>query len=303
MKSLKKGLIIILCISMVLSMVGCGEKGKTSEINIATKAMTEQYVLGEILKILIEEHTDLKVNITKGVGGGTANIQAGLMAKDFDLYPEYTSTGWLFVLKKTEVPDDETLYTQMKKEYLDQYGLEWLGQYGFNNTFRLLVDAESAQKYNIKTNSDLGKASEHLVFGANYDYYEREDGFKPLSETYQLNFADTKDIDIGLKYTALANGDVNVITVYTTDAQIYVADGVVLEDDKNFFANYYCATVVRAEVLEEHPELREVLAKLDGAISDEEMTAMNYALEVEHKDEAAIARDFLMSKGLIPAAQ
>lgn len=277
---------------------GCGKKD-TGVINAATKPMTEQYILGEMFKILIEENTDLTVNLTKGVGGGTANIQAGLMSGDFDLYAEYTSTGWLHVLKETDIPENETLYAELCRKYKETYDLEWLGLYGFNNTFGLLVDSGSAQKYNLKTYSDLAEVSGSLIFGAGYDFYEREDGYDALCAAYGMDFKEHKDLDIGLKYTALAEKEVNVITVFTTDAQISVADGVVLEDDDHFFVDYFCGTVVRAEVLEAHPELREVLSRLNGMISNKEMTEMNYRLEVNHEDEAVIAREFLVSKGLI----
>lgn len=79
--------------------------------------MTEQFILGEMLKILIEEKTDLKVELTKGIGGGTANIQPALIKGDFDMYPEYTGTAWSYVLKKTDIPDDNTLLTELLQEY------------------------------------------------------------------------------------------------------------------------------------------------------------------------------------------
>lgn len=298
MKRMKKAVSLLLAFGLVLGLAGCGSK-KKGTINVATKTMTEQYILGEIMKILIEEKTDLEVNITKGVGGGTANIHAGLLSEDFDMYAEYTSTAWLNVLKETEIPDNETLYQELQEKYRSEFDLEWVGLYGFNNTYGLLVDDACVEKYGLKTQSDLAKYSDELIFGANYDYFEREDGYNALCDAYGMHFKEAKDMDMGLKYSALESGQVNVIPVFTTDAQISVAKGKVLEDDKNFFVSYYCGTVVRGEILEEYPELRDVLMLLDGAISDEEMSAMNYKLEVEHGDEEEIAREFLLEKGLI----
>ena len=290
---------LVLALALAVTCCGCGGKKDSGVIHVATKPMTEQYILGEMFRLLIEENTDLTVELTKGVGGGTANIQAGLLTGDFDLYPEYTSTGWLHVLKETEIPDNETLYKELCEQYKEKYNLEWLGLYGFNNTFGLLVDSDSAKEYDLKTYSDLARASGNLIFGAGYDYYEREDGYTALCAAYGMDFKEHKDMDSGLKYTALAERDVNVITVYTTDAQVSIADAVLLEDDQHFFVDYFCGTVARGEVLEAHPELREALCKLNGRISNDEMAEMNYRLEVNHEDEAVIAKEFLVGKGLI----
>ena len=96
---------LALVLVLMISMVGCG--GETDTLKIATKPMTEQFILGEMLALLIEADTDLSVELTKGVGGGTSNIQPALLKGDFDLYPEYTGTGWSFVLKEVGIPDDE----------------------------------------------------------------------------------------------------------------------------------------------------------------------------------------------------
>ena len=125
---------------------GCGEKGT---IKIASKPMTEQYILTEIIAQLIEEETDYEVEITKGVGGGTTNIHPALVKGDFDLYPEYTRTAWLNVLKKEVMEkDDDALYAQLQEEY-GEIGLTWTGLYGFSNTYGLAVREETAKQYEI----------------------------------------------------------------------------------------------------------------------------------------------------------
>ena len=280
---------------------GCSAGGqkKSGTIKIATKPMTEQLILGEMLSILIQENTDLNVEITKGVGGGTSNIHPALIKGDFDLYPEYTGTAWNNILKKTEYPDDETLWNTLTDEYDTQFGLKWVGMYGFNNTYTLALRKEIADKYNIKTFSDLAKYTPEITFGANPDFYEREDGYQALCDAYGFSFKDHMDMDIGLKYNALNSGEVDVINAYTTDGQLSVADAVSLTDDKGFFKNYYCGTVVREDTLENYPELEGVLKKMDGSITNEEMSKMNYDLEVNNRDEHDVAMEFLKSKGLI----
>ena len=276
-------LALVLGVAMITGCSAGGQK-KSGTIKIATKPMTEQLILGEMLSILIQENTDLNVEITKGVGGGTSNIHPALIKGDFDLYPEYTGTAWNNILKKTEYPDDETLWNALTDEYDTQFGLKWVGMYGFNNTYTLALRKEITDKYNIKTFSDLAKYTPEITFGANPDFYEREDGYQALCDAYGFSFKDHMDMDIGLKYNALNSGEVDVINAYTTDGQLSVADAVSLTDDKGFFKNYYCGTVVREDTLENYPELEGVLKKMDGSITNEEMAKMNYDLEVNNRD-------------------
>lgn len=291
-------LVLVLGVSMI---TGCSTGGQkeSGAVKIATKPMTEQLILGEMLSILIQENTDLNVEITKGVGGGTSNIHPALIKGDFDLYPEYTGTAWNNILKKNEYPDDETLWNTLTDEYDAQFGLKWVGMYGFNNTYTLALRKEIADKYNIKTFSDMARYTPEITFGANPDFYEREDGYQALCDAYGFSFKDHMDMDIGLKYNALNSGEVDVINAYTTDGQLSVADAVSLTDDKGFFKNYYCGTVVREDTLEKYPELEGVLKKMDGIITNEEMSKMNYDLEVNNRDEHDVAMEFLKSKGLI----
>jgi len=125
---------------------------KDKTINIATKPMTEGYILGQMLTELIEQDTDLKVNMTTGVGGGTSNIHPAIVKGEFDLYPEYTGTSWEAVLKK-EASYDESKFDELQKEYKEKYNLEYVNLYGFNNTYGLAVNKDIAEKYNLKTYS------------------------------------------------------------------------------------------------------------------------------------------------------
>ena len=265
--------------------------------------MTEQYILGEMLGLLIEE-AGYEVEITKGVGGGTSNIQPAMEAGEFDLYPEYTSSGWVMVLDhKAEGMDDDEMFTQLQQEYEENFGMTWVGLYGFNNTFTVAVRADVAEQYGLENTSDLATAAGELTFGGNPDYIEREDGFGMLCETYGLTFGDVVDIDIGLKYQALASGDIDVTNAFTTDAQLANpdADLVTLADDKHLQVNYFCSTVVRQDALEKFPGLEDILMQMDGLLTDQEMASLNYQVEVEGLDEQDVARDFLAEKGLLEA--
>ncbi len=269
-------------------------------IEIATKPMTEQYILAEMLKLLIEDSTDYTVNITQGIGGGTSNIQPAMEAGEFDLYPEYTSSGYVMVLghDAAGVSDDE-IWETLVSEYHEKFGMTWLGLYGFNNTYTTVVSSDVAKEHNLVTTSDLAAVAGDLTFGGNPDYLERADGFQVLCDTYGLEFGKVMDIDIGLKYQAMANGEIDVTNGYTTDAQLGSGNVVALEDDKHLQVNYFCSTVVREDALEEYPGLEEALMKMDGILTDKDMASLNYKLEVEGMDEKQIAKDYLTEKGLI----
>ncbi|MGP1575508.1 glycine betaine ABC transporter substrate-binding protein, partial [Selenomonas sp.] len=271
---------------------------KAAVIRIATKPMTEQLILGEMLKLVIEQDGRLKVALTPGVGGGTSNIMPAMENGDFDLYPEYTGTGWLKVLKRTDIYD-ESRFDELCDEYRKRYRMEWLGMTGFNDTFGILVRRDLAERYHLKTYSDLARVAPQMNFGAQYDFFEREDGFPAMCRAYGMNFASTIDLDIGLKYQALDEGKLDSLIVFTTDGRLSKANGVVLDDDKNFFTSYECGMVVREEALAAHPELRDLLKNFDGLISEAEMAQMNDAVESGGEEPRAVARRFLEEKGVL----
>lgn len=273
---------------------------KNKTINIATKPMTEGYILGQMLTELIEQDTDLKVNITNGVGGGTSNIHPAIVKGEFDLYPEYTGTSWEAVLKK-EDSYDESKFEELQKEYKEKYNLEYVNLYGFNNTYGLAVNKDIAEKYNLKTYSDLAKVSNNLIFGAEYDFFEREDGYKELQKVYNMNFKKQIDMDIGLKYQAMKDKKIDVMVIFTTDGQLAISDVVVLEDDKKMYPSYRAGTVVRSEILSEYPELKPVLEKLNNILDDKTMADLNYQVESEGKKPEDVAREYLQEKGLLEA--
>lgn len=299
---------------LILSLAACGDRNAPASsggeensasadpIQIATKPMTEQYILGEMLKLVIESSTDYTCQITKGIAGGTNNIMPAMESGEFDLYPEYTSSGYVMVLgHNASGVSDEEIWNTLQEEYPAQHQMRWVSQYGFNNTYCLTVRGEVAREYDLKTCSDLTAVADKLTFGGNPDYLEREDGFPKVCATYGYNFKDTKSIDIGVKYAALENGDIDVMNGFTTDAQLGAQDVVVLEDDQHLQVNYFCSTVVREDALENYPGLEDALMLMDGILSDGEMAKLNYRVEVEGEDEADVARDYLVTKGILQA--
>lgn len=291
--------LVVACMLIAGTAFAGGKKDAPQDgtVHMATKPLTEQFILASMMKTLIEQDTDLTVKLTEGVGGGTMNIQPAMVKGEFDFYPEYTGTGWNNVLKM-EGLYSEALFDQLVAGY-KELGMSWVGMMGFNNTYGIAVRTEIADQYNLKTLSDLAAVAPQLVFGANYDFFERLDGFDALCQAYGLQFKDTVDMEMGLKYDAIRQKEIDVVNAFTTDGQLSASNVTVLADDKGFYPSYMCGFVVRDEVLAAHPELLDVFKKVENILTDAKMAAMNYQVEVEGQDPAAVATNFLKEAGLV----
>jgi len=287
-------IVIAVIISILLISTFIEEK---PDITIATKVSTEQCLLGEMLKLLVEDKTDLDVDIIKSLS--VSHIHTGTVKGDFDIYPEYTGTAWNFILKNDYRLEDDELISILKKEYQENYNLQWLGFYGLNNSYGLAVHKNIAEENNIVTYSDLAKISSNLSFGAGYDFFERQDGYEALVKAYNFKFDKIIDMEYGLKYPALNSKTIDVVTIFTTDGLLANFDGKVLVDDKNYFPKYYAGTVIRNETLAKYPELKDILIVLNGLIDDKTMQSLNYQVDSLKLKDSDVAHKFLLEKGLI----
>lgn len=214
------------------------------------------------------------------------------------MYPEYTGTGWNMVLKHDSLYSEDQ-FPQLQKEYENKLGLTWNVMLGFNDTFGIAVRKEIADQYGLKTYSDLQKVNGQLNFGAEYDFFQRRDGYDKLCNTYGLSFKSTKDMEMGLKYQAINSGKIDIMPINTTDGQLADSDLTVLKDDKHMYPSYQCGLVIRQDTLKKYPELGETLQKFSQIITEKDMQKMNYQVETEKKEPADVAKAFLKEKGLI----
>ena len=291
-----KAAVVAICI--ILGGFGIFSFQKNNTVKIASKPTTEGYVLGEILKQTVEAKTGLHVDLTQGVGGGTANIHPAMLKGEFSIYPEYTGTGWQVVLKDKS-PYNEKKFAELKKRYEKNYNLTWRGMYGFNDTFGLAIRKELADKYGIKTYSDLAKYSPNFVFGAEYDFFEREDGFKGLTKAYNMKFKKSVDMDNGLKYEAMKNGKLDVMTVFTTDGQLSNPEIVLLKDDKKFYPSYMAGNVVSMKLLKKYPKLEKAFDSLDGILDEKKMAELNNEVETKGRRPKDVAHEFLEKEKIL----
>lgn len=270
---------------------------KDKKVVIGAKGFTGNMVVAEILAQLVEAKTDIKVD--RQFELATALIQPAILKGEVDLYPEYTGTALLVQLKEDPITDRHLVYEKVKEEYAKRYNITWTEPLGFSDGYGLAVRKETAQQLGIRTYSDLAKHSEQMVFGAEYDFYERPEGYDKLVEAYGFKFKDKKEMDGALKYQAIGQGKIDAVVVYETDGPLAVYDLQVLEDDKSFFIPYDCAFIVRDEIKEKYPELMEVIGSLAGKITNADAQALNKAIDNDKKAINVVAREFIEAKGLL----
>lgn len=288
------GLSIILLSAIALT--GCAGSDK---IVIGSKDFGENILLGEIFAQLVEAKTDIKVDRKLSLGGTFVCFEA-IKKGDIDVYPEYTGTALTAQLKMDVIGDPDEAYAVVADEFDKQFKIKWLSPLGFNNTYTLAVTQDVHKQYGIETFSDLAKISENLVFGAEHEFFDRQDGYDGLIEAYSMKFkGEPKKMNVSLKYQAIGNGDMDVTDAFATDGAIKQYDLVVLTDDLGFFPPYYAAPIIRNSTLEKHPELEDVLNVLAGTIDDAAMTELNYKVDVEGQDVAVVAKEFLNERGLL----
>lgn len=290
-----------ICAVIVVAIVFNFSKGmfaNKDKIVIASKNFNEQLILGNMISTLIEENTDIEVERKMNLGGTSIAFNA-LKAGEVDIYVEYTGTALVNIMNKESTTDKDEAYNTVKEEFKSNYNLTWLKPLGFNNTYTLAVKKETADKYDLKTFSDLAKVSNELTLGSTMEFLNREDAYLGLQKAYNMNFKGTKGIDGGLRYTAIKSGESDVVDAFSTDGLIKTFGLEVLEDDKSFFPPYDAVPVIRQEVLEDYPELESLINKLSGLLTEEKMRELNYKVDEGIMDPDAVAREFLKENNLI----
>lgn len=293
----KKGLIFIaVMLMLVISLTACG--GSADKVVVGGKDFTEQDILVHIVSELIEAKTDIEVE-RKPFLGGSSVVATSQQSGEVDIMVDYTGTGLVSVLKEDVVNDSDEAYRIVKERYDDEFGIKWLEQLGFNNTFAITMREDMAAEMGIETISDLKEHADSFSFASTQEFLEREDGYDAMKELYGFEFKEVKAMDPGLAYTAIKEEQVEVNVAFATDGRIPAFNLRILEDDKNLFPPYDAAILIRNDALEEHPELEEVLNSIAGILTDEEMASLNAKVDLEQQDPKKVAKDWLMEKGVI----
>lgn len=290
----------IMCLAMAgvmaLSLAGCGKEKK--EITIGTSNFTEVNILGNIYKELIESNTDIAVNTSFGLNGASFCF-AALEKGDIDMFVEYTGTALSNLLEQPLDTDPGRVYETVSALMQKDHKIHTSQPLGFNNTYVMSVKPETAEKFELKTLSDLIAKSDQLRLGCTVEFVDREDCLPLLESEHGVKFKEVNGLDASVRYTAIDSGKVDVVDAFSTDALLYKLGLVTLEDDISFFPPYYACNFVRQDTLDKYPELNDVLSKLDGQIDEKTMAGMNSAVDVDGKSAEEVAHQFLEEKGLL----
>lgn len=273
--------------------------GPGATITIGSKNFTEQLVLAEIMAQRIEGATSITVERKLNLGG-TMICHEAILAGEIDLYPEYTGTALLTILKednRAESPDK--VFILVAEAYHRRFDLRWLPPFGFNNTYALAVRSADAKNRHWKTIGDLAQHASGLRAGFTAEFSERPDGYPGLRDRYGFVFGSVIDLDPSLMYDAVRNEEVDVITAFSTDSRIRGYNLTLLQDNLSYFPPYRAAPVVRADVLERHPEIARALAPLAGIINEEAMQELNFRVDQENTRPSIVAEEFLREHGLL----
>ena len=232
--------------------------------------------------------------------GKTTFLYEALKSGDIDIYPEFTGTVTESLLKPAPKisHDPQEVFEAARDGILKQDGLAFLKPMAYQNTYAVAVTRAVAEKYGLKTISDLKKVEGQLKAGFTLEFNDREDGNRGLQSKYGLNL-NVATMEPSLRYQAIQSGDIQITDAYSTDAEITRYDLVVLEDDKQLFPPYQGAPLMKEALLKQHPELEGVLNVLAGKITESQMSQMNYEVGVEGKSAETVAREFLQSQGYI----
>lgn len=265
--------------------------GSGQRIVVGSKDFTESIILAEILSQMLEKD-GFAVERQFELGGNLAHD--GLLARQIDVYPEYTGTAYTAILKKKPITDPQAVYVQTKAEYESGFGLTLSAPLGFANDFAILVRGEVARLQNLSTISDVVPISTSWQAGFGQDFMSRQDGYAGFSKAYGFNFAkQPREMDLSLTYRALQSGELDIIAGNSTDGLIAALDLFQLTDDRLYFPPYQAVFIARKEVSN---ALANTFATLNNAISTDDMRKMNYDVDGNKQTPKHVAAHWLANQ-------
>ena len=283
-------------------LIACTGGGGTSTaqtpIKVGSKDFTEAFIIGEMYSLVLEKagfQVERKLNL-----GGTPVAQAALLSGEIDLYPEYTGTGLLTVLKQPSNSEQKQVFDTVAAAYKKQFNLVWLDPAPMNNTQALAMTAAGSQKFGVQTISEMvAKAGQLTMIGAP-EFESRQDGLVGIKQKYgDFKLKAYKAVDSGLRYKGLLAGEADVAVAYGTDGEISANKLVVLKDDKNLFPPYQVAPVVRQQTLDAHPDLANALNAIAPNLTTETMQRLNNEVSGKQREPAEVAKEFLTQEKLL----
>lgn len=264
---------------------------------IASKPFGESYLLAEMFAQALEAR-GLRVDRRPGLGA-TEIAFGALRRNDIDVYPEYTGTALLAILKGEPAGDRAQVFQAVSAEFSSRWSIRWLPPLGFENTYAIAVRRETAERYHLRTLSGLAVVAPQLIAGFTPDFIGRSDGLPGLARAYGFKPREVRSLLQAVKYQALAEGAVDIIDGYSTDGLLARYDLVVLEDDRHFFPPYEAAAMLGSRVQREIPAVAQALSALSGKLDVVAMRKLNRRIEVDNEPIPDVARDALAQLGIV----
>ncbi|MGE7112859.1 ABC transporter permease/substrate-binding protein [Lysinibacillus sp. NPDC047702] len=287
---------ILALFMIILPLLNNTEK---EEIVIAGKLGSEPEILINMYKLLIEQETDLKVQLKPGLGK-TSFVFNALKSGSIDIYPEFTGTAISEFLKEEAINNNqEDVYNQAKEGMMKQFEMVMLSPMKYNNTYTLAVSKEMAEAYHLQKISNLKPIQGSIKAGFTLEFNDREDGYIGIQKRYGITLSDITTMEPKLRYQAIKSGNIDLLDAYSTDSEIRQYNLHVLADDKELFPPYQGAPLLRKETIEKYPDIEKALNKLADHITDDEMREMNYQVNVEGENIVDVARDYLIKAQLL----
>ncbi len=260
-------------------------------IKIGLKNLPEQRIIGTILKQKIEADTDYNVKLIYGLDA-TSFINSAVSNQNIDLYVEYSSVSFLEIFDHNyNHQTAEEILKQVKNDYETKTNMTWITDLGFENSNEIIC-GEICRSNDITKYSQLNNYPE-ISFAAPVYFYERQDGYNMLKDTYDWNNIEINKMDPVIIYNAVKSNQIDTGLAFSTDAKLATGDYVVLEDDKNAMPKYDAGIIVNNESLIEYPDLEKELKLFDDKFTTEKIQEMNNQLENEHQSEKEIATKFI----------
>jgi osmoprotectant transport system substrate-binding protein len=301
---------VAMLVTLVLVLSACGNAGGGGQgggggpaITVGSKNFTEQFILGELYAQTLEANG---FTVKRQLNLGSEQIADGaLQDGEIDFYPEYTGTALVNLLGyEGENPSTpEETYEQARSRYAERDPADTMLPYAdFNNNYGIFVRREVADEHDLNTLDDLAEAAPELTFATFSEFQDREDGYPNMVENYP-GLEDFKDTivanDLGLRYQGVENGEADVGVGFLTDGQLTSPELKVLEDEKKIWPFYYPAPVVRSDVLEENPEVEDILNSVTETLDVDTIRELNGRVDIDQEDPEDVAKDFLQQQGLI----
>jgi osmoprotectant transport system substrate-binding protein len=291
-------LIVLACAALFsLSLLSCSPPRPDHPV-VGAKNFTEQVILGELLAQDIEAKSGLKVERRFYLAGSYICNQA-LVSGRIDAYVEYTGTALTAILKQPVNRDPDVVLQTVRRLYASWDNVTVAEPLGFENTFAMVIRGDDAKRLNLTTLSQAAHYTPNWRLGVGYEFEQRPDGLPGLSAAYQMHFAGPpRTMDLGLLYRALVAHQVDMIAANSTDGPIQALGLVALQDDRHYFPPYQAVPLVRNGALRRWPQIGQALHALAGKITEDDMRAMNEAVDGQHRDPAEVVRTFRVKKGL-----